>query len=128
LLTTASICGACGSGPTHKGGSAMRFRIFMAPFCAPAGQNRPPPSPATWRRSSSSTTSATTRRGSAAPLVRHRDHRARDHRPARPARHIKLGTGVLSPYHNPLWVADRAFTSPGQVHARTRPRGAAVRR
>ena len=25
-------------------------------------------------------------------------------------RHIKLGTGVVSlPYHNPLWVADRAF-------------------
>ena len=46
---------------------------------------------------------------------------------ANQTRHIKLGTGVLSlPYHNPLWVADRAlFTGPpaaGSVHARPRAR------
>ena len=48
-------------------------------------------------------------------------------------RHIKLGTGVLSlPYHNPLWVADRALfmdqAAARPFHARARPRRAADRR
>ena len=45
---------------------------------------------------------------------------------AQETRHIKLGTGVVSlPYHNPLWIADRAlFTRPPAaraVHARSGP-------
>ena len=45
---------------------------------------------------------------------------------ANQTRHIKLGTGVVSlPYHNPLWVADRALFLDrllrGRFHARARP-------
>jgi limonene 1,2-monooxygenase len=92
----------------------MRFGIFMAPFHAPAGQN---PTAALAR--DVATIQQLDRLGyDEAWIGEH--HSCGTEIIASPeifiahvaaqTRHIKLGTGVLSlPYHNPLWVADRAI-------------------
>jgi limonene 1,2-monooxygenase len=92
----------------------MRFGIFMAPFHAPAGQN-----PTTAIASDVATIQQLDELGyDEAWIGEH--HSCGTEIIASPeifiahaaaqTRHIKLGTGVLSlPYHNPLWVADRAI-------------------
>jgi limonene 1,2-monooxygenase len=92
----------------------LRFGIFMAPFHSPPGQN------------------PTTAIARDVATIRQLDDLGYDEawigehhscgteiiaspeifiaHVAAQTRHIKLGTGVLSlPYHNPLWVADRAI-------------------
>ena len=92
----------------------LRFGIFMAPFHSPPGQN------------------PTTAIARDVATIRQLDELGYDEawigehhscgteiiaspeifiaHVAAQTRHIKLGTGVLSlPYHNPLWVADRAI-------------------
>ena len=92
--------------------SKMRFGIFLAPFHAPTGQN-----PTTALARDVATIKLLDELGyDEAWIGEHHScgveiiaeptifiaHAAQE------ARHIKLGTGVLSlPYHNPLWVADR---------------------
>jgi len=94
--------------------SRLRFGIFMAPFHSPPGQN------------------PTTALARDVATIRQLDELGYDEawvgehhscgteiiaspeifiaHVASQTRHIKLGTGVLSlPYHNPLWVADRAI-------------------
>jgi limonene 1,2-monooxygenase len=92
----------------------MRFGIFMAPFHSPAGQN---PTAAFAR--DIETVQLLDRLGyDEAWFGEH--HSCGSEIIASPeifiahvaalTQHIKLGTGVLSlPYHNPLWVADRAI-------------------
>ena len=94
--------------------SRMRFGIFMAPFHSPAGQN-----PTTAFARDVATVQQLDRLGyDEAWIGEH--HSCGTEIIASPeifiahlaakTDHIKLGTGVLSlPYHNPLWVADRAI-------------------
>ncbi len=92
----------------------MRFGIFMAPFHAPTGQN-----PTTAFQRDLEVIQLMDSLGyDEAWIGEH--HSCGVELIAEPmifiahaaahTRHIKLGTGVLSlPYHNPLWVADRAI-------------------
>jgi limonene 1,2-monooxygenase len=94
--------------------SRLRFGIFMAPFHSPPGQN-----PTTALARDVSTIELLDQLGyDEAWIGEH--HSCGTELIASPeifiahvagrTRHIKLGTGVLSlPYHNPLWVADRAI-------------------
>jgi limonene 1,2-monooxygenase len=94
--------------------SRLRFGIFMAPFHSPPGQN-----PTTALARDVSTIELLDELGyDEAWIGEH--HSCGTELIASPeifiahvaasTRHIKLGTGVLSlPYHNPLWVADRAI-------------------
>jgi limonene 1,2-monooxygenase len=94
--------------------SRMRFGIFLAPFHSPAGQN-----PTAAFQRDLETIQQLDRLGyDEAWIGEH--HSCGSEIIASPeifiahaaaqTRHIKLGTGVLSlPYHNPLWVADRAI-------------------
>ena len=94
--------------------SRLRFGIFMAPFHAPVGQN-----PTTALERDVATIKLLDELGyDEAWIGEH--HSCGVELIASPeifiahvanlTRHIKLGTGVLSlPYHNPLWVADRAI-------------------
>jgi limonene 1,2-monooxygenase len=94
--------------------SRLRFGIFMAPFHSPAGQN-----PTTALARDVATIQQLDELGyDEAWIGEH--HSCGTELIASPeifiahvaaqTRHIKLGTGVLSlPYHNPLWVADRAI-------------------
>ena len=94
--------------------SRLRFGIFMAPFPAPVGQN-----PTTALARDVATIKQLDELGyDEAWIGEH--HSCGVELIASPeifiahvasqTRHIKLGTGVLSlPYHNPLWVADRAI-------------------
>jgi limonene 1,2-monooxygenase len=92
----------------------MRFGIFMAPFHARIGQN-----PTTALQRDVETIQLLDRLGyDEAWVGEHHSCGAEliaspeifiGHAAAK-TDHIKLGTGVLSlPYHNPLWVADRAI-------------------
>ncbi len=94
--------------------SRLRFGIFMAPFHAKVGQN-----PTTAFQRDIETVQLLDRLGyDEAWLGEHHSCGAEliaspeifiGHLAAK-TDHIKLGTGVLSlPYHNPLWVADRAL-------------------
>lgn len=94
--------------------SRLRFGIFMAPFHAKVGQN-----PTTAFQRDIETVQLLDRLGyDEAWLGEHHSCGAEliaspeifiGHVAAK-TDHIKLGTGVLSlPYHNPLWVADRAL-------------------
>jgi limonene 1,2-monooxygenase len=94
--------------------SRLRFGIFMAPFHAKIGQN-----PTTAFQRDIETVQLLDRLGyDEAWLGEHHSCGAElisspeifiGHLAAK-TDHIKLGTGVLSlPYHNPLWVADRAL-------------------
>lgn len=92
----------------------MRFGIFMAPFHSPSGQN-----PTAAFERDVETAQLLDRLGyDEAWFGEH--HSCGSEIIASPeifcahvaqvTRHIKVGTGVLSlPYHNPLWVADRAI-------------------
>ncbi len=94
--------------------SRLRFGIFMAPFHSPPGQN-----PTTALARDVATIELLDELGyDEAWIGEH--HSCGTELIASPeifiahvaaqTRHIKLGTGVLSlPYHNPLWVADRAI-------------------
>jgi limonene 1,2-monooxygenase len=94
--------------------SRLRFGIFMAPFHSPPGQN-----PTTALARDVSTIELLDELGyDEAWIGEH--HSCGTEIIASPeifiahvaaqTDHIKLGTGVLSlPYHNPLWVADRAI-------------------
>jgi limonene 1,2-monooxygenase len=94
--------------------SRLRFGIFMAPFHVPVGQN-----PTTALERDVATIKLLDELGyDEAWIGEH--HSCGVELIASPeifiahvanlTRHIKLGTGVLSlPYHNPLWVADRAI-------------------
>ena len=92
----------------------MRFGIFMAPFHAPAGQN-----PTTAFARDLATIQQLDGLGYDEAWIGEHHSCGTEiisspeifiaHAAAH-TRHIKLGTGVLSlPYHNPLWVADRAI-------------------
>jgi limonene 1,2-monooxygenase len=92
----------------------MRFGIFMAPFHAPAGQN-----PTVALARDVATIQQLDRLGYDEAWIGEHHSCGTEiiaspeifiaHVAAR-TEHIKLGTGVLSlPYHNPLWVADRAI-------------------
>jgi len=94
--------------------SRLRFGIFMAPFHAPAGQN---PTAALAR--DIATIQQLDELGYDEAWIGEHHSCGTEiisspeifiaHVAAR-TNHIKLGTGVLSlPYHNPLWVADRAI-------------------
>ncbi|TCK25191.1 LLM class flavin-dependent oxidoreductase [Pseudonocardia endophytica] len=94
--------------------SRLRFGIFMAPFHAKVGQN-----PTTAFQRDIETIQLLDRLGyDEAWLGEHHSCGAEliaspeifiGHVAAK-TEHIRLGTGVLSlPYHNPLWVADRAL-------------------
>ena len=94
--------------------SRLRFGIFMAPFHAPAGQN---PTAALAR--DVATIKLLDELGYDEAWIGEHHSCGTEiiaspeifiaHVAAQTA-HIKLGTGVLSlPYHNPLWVADRAI-------------------
>lgn len=94
--------------------SRLRFGIFMAPFHSPPGQN-----PTTALARDVATIKLLDELGyDEAWIGEH--HSCGTELIASPeifiahvasqTQHIKLGTGVLSlPYHNPLWVADRAI-------------------
>jgi limonene 1,2-monooxygenase len=92
----------------------LRFGIFMAPFHSPPGQN-----PTTALGRDVATIKLLDELGYDEAWVGEH-HSCGTELIASPeifiahmanlTRHIKLGTGVLSlPYHNPLWVADRAI-------------------
>jgi limonene 1,2-monooxygenase len=94
--------------------SRLRFGIFMAPFHAPPGQN-----PTTALARDVATIKLLDELGYDEAWVGEH-HSCGTELIASPeifiahvasqTQHIKLGTGVLSlPYHNPLWVADRAI-------------------
>ena len=94
--------------------SRLRFGIFMAPFHAPPGQN-----PTTALARDVATIRLLDELGYDEAWVGEH-HSCGTELIASPeifiahvasqTQHIKLGTGVLSlPYHNPLWVADRAI-------------------
>jgi limonene 1,2-monooxygenase len=94
--------------------SRLRFGIFMAPFHSPPGQN-----PTTALARDVATIELLDELGYDEAWIGEHHSCGTEliaspeifiaHVAAR-TRHIRLGTGVLSlPYHNPLWVADRAI-------------------
>ena len=115
----------------------LRFGIFMPPFNSPSTQN-----PTTSLQRNMETIQLIDRLGYDEAWIGEHHSAGTESSPtrssssptsARSARHIKLGTGVVSlPYHNPLWVADRAMLArppdPRAAHARRRPGLASHRR
>jgi limonene 1,2-monooxygenase len=92
----------------------LKFGTFMAPFHCPAGQN-----PTTAYQRDLEIIQLMDRLGFDEAWVGEHHSAGQELIPdpmsfiswvAPQTQHIKLGTGVLSlPYHNPLWVADRAL-------------------
>ncbi|MDT7774130.1 MAG: limonene 1,2-monooxygenase, partial [Pseudonocardiales bacterium] len=93
--------------------SRLRFGIFMAPFHSPVGQD-----PTSAYERDLDVIKQLDKLGFDEAWIG--EHHSCGHETipdpmifiahaANHTRHIRLGTGVVSlPYHNPLWVADRA--------------------